>query len=231
MRLSKIVNATSARHAVGELLLIVVGILIALTVSDWHDRNLQREQELSLLGEVRTALTADLEALEIDLRGWRETENRIKALIEILQSEPAYESSFDQLFGAPYGLRPANLNTAAYESLKSTGLQTITNPRLRLSIAKVFDQHYESLSGIDDVEAHVATDVMRPYYLRHFSNLVFLKSATPLDYEALLADVYYQNIVEYRLTVISGNQIGFYTRAIEDIRKTLELLDDELPVR
>ena len=38
-------------------------------------------------------------------------------------------------------------------------------------------------------------------------------------------------IVEYRLTVISGNQIGFYTRAIEDIRKTLEMLDDELPAR
>jgi hypothetical protein len=231
MRLSKIINAKSVRHAIAELLLIVAGILIALAISDWHERNLQREQELSLLGEVQTALTVDLAALEINLQHWSETEDQIKALLEILKNEPAYEPSYDQLFGAPYGMRPANLNTAAYESLKSAGLQTITNPRLRLSIAKVFDQHYESLVGIDDVEAHIVTDVMRPYYLRHFSNLVFLKSATPLDYEALVQDTYYQNIVEYRLTVIAGNQLGFYTRTIGDIRTTLDMLDDELNAR
>ena len=228
MRVSKIVNAKSVRHATGELLLIVAGILIALAVSDWNDRKHQREEELLLLGEIQSALTVDLAALELNLQLWTETANQIKALIEVLKSMPSYESSFDQLFGAPYGLRPANLNTAAYESLKSTGLQAISNPKLRLSIAKVFDQHYESLTHMNDIDTHVTTDVLRPYYLKHFSNLVFLKSATPLDYEAVIQDKYFQNIVEYRLSVITANQIGFYTLAIEDIRATLGLIANEL---
>ena len=228
MRVSKLFNAKSVRHATGELLLIVAGILIALAVSDWNDRKLQRQEEVLLLGEIQSALTVDLAALELNLQLWTETANQIKALIEVLKSTPPYESSFDQLFGAPYGFRPANLNTAAYESLKSAGLQVVSDPKLRLSIAKVLDQHYESLTDVNDIDTYVITDVLRPYYLKHFSNMVFLKSATPLDYEAVIQDKYFQNIIEYRLSVITANQVGFYTLAIEDIRATLELIANDL---
>ena len=227
MRVSKIVNTRSLRYAAGELLLIVAGILIALAISDWNDRRLQREQELALLGEIRTALTVDLEALELSLQGWTEIANQIEALLEILKSEPPYESSFDRLFAAPYGFRPVKLNTAAYESLKSVGLQAISNPQLRLSIATVFDQHYESITMVNEVDTFVA-GILRPYYLERFSNLRFLESATPLDYESMVQDAYYQNLVEYRLNVVTGNQIATYTLAIEDIRATLELLEGEL---
>ena len=103
-----------------RLLLIVAGILIALAVSDWNDRRLQREEELLLLGEIQSALAVDL---------------------------------------AAYGLRPANLNTAAYESL----------------------------TNINDIDTRVTIDVLRPYYLRYFSNLAFLTSATPLDFEDIRA--------------------------------------------
>ena len=228
MRASKIIRARSVRHAIGEILLIVTGILIALAVSDWHDRKLQRGEELLLLGEIQAALTIDLATLELKLQQWVETANQIKALIDVLQAKPPYNSSLDQLFGAPYGLRTANLNTAAYESLKSNGLQAVSNPVLRLSIAKVFDQHYEALTLMNEIDTDVTFDVMRPYYLKHFSNLVFLESATPIDYKMVVQDQFYQNIVEYRLSIVKTNQIAFYTLAITDIRATLDLIAKEL---
>jgi uncharacterized membrane protein YidH (DUF202 family) len=49
MRVSKVVHAVNLRYAIGELLLIVAGILIALAISDWHDRGSQQERELLLL--------------------------------------------------------------------------------------------------------------------------------------------------------------------------------------
>jgi hypothetical protein len=228
IRVSRIINARNIRHAIGELLLIVAGILIALAISDWHNQNIQREQELAVLGEIRTALTVDLEVLERSLRDWSETAEKIRALIEILETEPPYDPSFAALFGAPYGIRRVELNTAAYDSLKSAGLQTVLNPELRLSIARVFDQHYESLEFVNEVDTNVILGIMRPYYLVHFSDLRFLQSATPLDYEFIVQDSYFQNIVEYRLTVLTGNQLSAYARATEDIRATLKMLDDEL---
>lgn len=228
MRASKIVNASSVRHAIGELLLIVAGILIALAVSDWHDRNRQREQELLFLHELQSALTSDLAALETNAKLWKETATKIDSLIEILETRPPYDPSFNALFGAAYGLRPANLNTAAFESLESAGLQSISDARLRLSIAKVFDQHYESLDLIDQIDINVTMDVMRPYYLQNFSGLEFLNSATPLDYDAVVSDRYFQNIVEYRLAVIQANQVSSYTAAIQDMRAALALMAEEL---
>ena len=45
MRVSKVAHAVNLRYAIGELLLIVVGILIALAISDWHERGSQRERD------------------------------------------------------------------------------------------------------------------------------------------------------------------------------------------
>lgn len=102
---------------------------------------------------------------------------------------------FAQLFSAPYGIRRIELSTAAYESLKSMGLQTVLNAELRLSIAKVFDHHYETLAFVNEVDTNAILGIMRPYYLMHFSDLEFLQSASPLDYEFIIQDSYFQNIV------------------------------------
>ncbi len=42
------------KYAIGEVVLIVVGILIALAAADWNDRRVLREEELALLEELRT---------------------------------------------------------------------------------------------------------------------------------------------------------------------------------
>jgi len=217
----------SLRYAFSELLLIVAGILIALAVLDWHEQNLQRQSELSMLREIRSALVADLDSLAINLQFWNESAAQLEALTEVLKTAPPYDPSMDQLFGAAYGTRPIFLNTAAYESLKSAGLQTVSNRELRLGIARIFDEHYESVSSVVDIDFRVVTEVMRPYFLAHFRNLVFLKSATPLDYQAVVTDTYFENIVSYRLTVVTGNQVKAYTCAIDDMSLVLELLDAE----
>ena len=228
MRVSKVVHAVNLRYAIGELLLIVVSILIALAISDWHERGSQRERELLLLDEIRTALHVDVASLELDLQSWTDAAGQAKALIEVLKTEPPYEPSMDLLFGAVYGLRPTNLNTAPYETLKSIGLQAVSNRELRSGIAKVYDHHFEKLSSLNDIESQVIFGVMRPYYLTHFSNLVFLKSATPVDYDAVIRDTYYRNIVDYRLTIITANQMVIYSQAIDDIRSVLAMLNEEL---
>ena len=53
MGLSKVVTAKNLRYAVGELILIVIGILVALAISDWNEKRLQRQEELQLLAEIR----------------------------------------------------------------------------------------------------------------------------------------------------------------------------------
>jgi len=228
MRPRKVVIAVNWRQAAGELVLIVVGILIALAISDWNDRRIQTQDEQALLGEVRTTLQADMGVLEIRLKQMSKAAAKMEQLAEILTTSSPYEPSMDHLFGAAYGMWMTNLNTAIYDTLKSIGLQTVSNSELRLGIARVFDSHYDGIQAGHEIDRGVIIDVMRPYYLQHFRNLKFNESATPIDYENIVMDPYFKNIVEYRLAVLDSNQIASYTAAIDEMRRVLVLLDREL---
>ena len=227
MQSKNLVNAVNWRHAMGELVLIVVGILVALAISDWNERRIERVQELALLEEIRSALATDLQSLESSLEVFRIADDRIQQVADLLKQKPPYDPSMDPLFGAVYGMRVTNLNTGTYETLKSVGLQSISNRELRLRIAEIYDYHYEQVAGGHDIELSVNIDLMRPYFLQHFRNLEFWKSATPIDYDTLINDVWFQNMVDYRLAALRGNQLDSYALTITAIRKVLELLDGE----
>ena len=228
MRTSRIVTALNWRYALGELVLIVLGILIALAISDWNDLRIQRAQETALLSEVRTTLENDLSELEGRLAVLRETVPLIEELSRQLKISVAYEPSMDRLFGAAYGVHGVNLNTTAYETLKSVGLQSVSNIELRQGITRIFDHFYEKILIERDIDIGLTFEVMRPYYLQHFNNLLFLESATPVDYEKVVGDIYFHNIIDYRLAVLRSNQLQSYPEVMAEINTALQLLEQEL---
>jgi hypothetical protein len=219
-RLSRVVTAVNWRYAIGEVVLIVVGILIALAFADWNDRRVERGHELEMLGELRNGLELDLATIE--------AEQQLISLQQLLANPRPYDPSMDELFGVVYGTRIIFLNTAPYESLKSAGLQMISSDELRLSIARLYSELYEILLINNDIDMGITLETFRPYYLQNFRNLRFKQSATPIDYETIINDPYYHNIVDYRLVVMRANRIKSYTRSIDEIREVLAMLEEEL---
>lgn len=228
MKPKNLVRAVNWRHAAGELILIVTGILVALAISDWNDRRIERIQELALLEEIRSALVADLESLQSNLEAFNAAAGRIERLTGLLEEKPPYDPMMDALFGAVYGIGVTNLNTAPYETLKSVGLQSISNRELRSHVAKIYDLYYERLLNEHQLDISINVDLMRSYFLTHFRDLVFWKSATPIDYDTVIHDIWFQNMVDYRLAALRSNQLDSYTLTISEIRYVLTLLDREL---
>jgi hypothetical protein len=228
MRTSRIIGAVNWRYAVGEVLLIVIGILIALAISDWNDRRLQRIQELALLEEIKLTLETDVAALETKLDEIRGAVEQLKSLEELLNNPQPYEPDMDRLFGAAYGFRMANLSSASYETLKSEGLQSVTNRGLRARIAHVFDHHYLLIEEWRDLEKATTVEVMRPYYLRHFEDLQFHENARPIDYQMIVNDAYFQNLIHYRIANLEFNPMTSYPEAIADIRSAIRKIEEEI---
>ena len=60
------------KYAIGEILLVVVGILIALQINNWNEDRKERKQEKDLLAQLESEFQNNLEQLE-DKIALRET--------------------------------------------------------------------------------------------------------------------------------------------------------------
>ncbi|MBT8271269.1 MAG: hypothetical protein KJO25_04410 [Bacteroidia bacterium] len=200
-------------YAIGEIVLVIIGILIALAISDWNGNRLEKQAELRALNELKKGLLLDLELIKNENEKIIKAVEKIERLQELLKDpEFPYEKRIDSFFGAVYGIRAIRLNTAFYEDLKSSGLNLIKDDALRLNLVELFENTYATIIGLRTIENSI-NQVNRPYYLENFHDLAFWLSATPNDYKKIWADSYYKNIIDYRLITLESNQIKFYQNA------------------
>ncbi len=55
---------TYMRYAIGEIVLVVIGILIALSINNWNENRLERRQEEALLNQLKTEFSMNLAQLD-----------------------------------------------------------------------------------------------------------------------------------------------------------------------
>jgi hypothetical protein len=230
MHLRSTLHAVGWRYAAREVLLIVIGVLLALTASDWQQRRSARQVELGLLSEINHALAEDAEQLDAALGRFNSILARGDVLMSYLGSRAPYADSLDAYFGTMYWFssRTTALNTAAYESLKSQGLGLVSDQDLRSEITRVYEQTYPLLERVRDGEREAVLGLLRPYVLLHFRDLIFGQNATPLDYEAVSNDVEFLNLASYRLQLARQNQVPLLEAAIPELRSLIDRIDGEL---
>ena len=224
----RIINAVNWRHALGELALIVLGILLALGASDWWDRREAREDEIETLREISEALAADLVIFDEEIAYFTDAAAAMGELLEHIESGRPYDRSLDAKFGMSYGLRLIQLNGSPWESLKSRGLGLVTNRELRARLARTYDVTYANVAEANLVQRNIVLDALRPYYLKHFRDLEFNVTATPIDYDFIASDPEYRNLLAYRRQGIRQGQLNGYPEARAEIAGLIQAIDDEI---
>ncbi|WP_412061296.1 hypothetical protein [Rubrivirga sp. IMCC45206] len=211
-----------------DLVIVVVGVVIGFQVTAWGDARRAAADERTVQLELRDALRDDLGILEDQLAAFHEKVRRMDALSAHLDGGGLYADTLDAYFGAVYGLSLVTVNASPYESLKSRGLGILADPALRAQAARLYDLRYDLLDELQQTQRSAVLDLMRPYVLAHFSDMVFGVTATPLDYERTRADPYFGNLVAYRREIVVGTEIPFYEGTIAEVEALLAALDAAL---
>lgn len=228
MRVSRITRAVNWRYALGEIALIVIGIVIGIQASDWWDRKAERRTETTYLAELRAELAIDREQISLGLDRYRKIESAVEELLVILSSDQTYSEDLDPYFGAVYGVNAFDLSAAAYESLKAHGLTLISNRALRSQIAQVYEETFPRTRRSIEYEENLVLDLLRPYFLINFRDLRFNVSATPLDYPTISKSTEFLNLVDYRLQLTRQNQIPTFERALSEVDALMAAIGTEL---
>jgi len=75
------------KYAIGEVVLVVIGILIALSINNWNGQRVTKKLELNTLEELKTALIQDTVKLDVDLNFFRNKQKRIELLLNHINNK------------------------------------------------------------------------------------------------------------------------------------------------
>lgn len=139
-------------YAIGEILLVVIGILLALQINNWNEKNKARENEKYVLIELESNLqeeqTQIAEMLERRAKAQKAMEQMVNYLpeqqfdIDSLKIDAARMMTYERFFPI----------RNAYEVSKANGLH-ITNKKLRTQIAKYYEFEQSKVQkSIQDIE-------------------------------------------------------------------------------
>lgn len=130
------------KYAIGEIVLVVVGILIALQINNWNEVKKIKTLETKILKELHNNLILDIDEIHNDVN-YMESIN--KACSDIKTYLETNDSPNEYLFKTLSILRVTphfDPNKSGYELLQSKGVEVISNDSLRNSISLLYERNY-----------------------------------------------------------------------------------------
>ena len=131
-----------ARYAIGEIVLVVIGILIALSINNSNEHRITKEKEHFALEEIKSDLELNTNSLTemIDTKPFS-INNCLKSLDILIHNLEEVKIPHDSLarhFWVAFQYPDLIIKSSGYESLASIGMDLISDHHLRSEIGKFY---------------------------------------------------------------------------------------------
>ena len=183
-------------YAVGEILLVVIGILIALQVNNWNEGRKERIIEKSILLEFEDNLERNIALIDMAAAEIIEINKSSETIIEILKEGKSYPDTFVHHFSqlSRSGSYLLQINTNGYESFKNIGFEILSSKSLKKEILSLFEISYPRY--IQEVEV---VNAVWAGNLNFWQDYFYIRPSQPgwipLDYSSLSEDKKFFTIV------------------------------------
>ena len=218
-------------YAVGEIVLVVIGIFLALQLNNWNSERKEHSKELGLLAEMRNDLEADLSDCRYNIAMNQRLLTGNVAVLSHLEERMPFHDSLRVHYGCLYGNTMLAPNTSAFDNLKSIGFDLIRNDSLRRSITALYSEHYAYLDKLErGYDGQLQMHDMGPQiYAKVVMDTVWT-SGYPIDPAALMDDNAFKGVVRMNV-FIRGFMVRLYQELEKRILTLMEQIDRELEVR
>ncbi|MBT8219597.1 MAG: hypothetical protein KJP00_07225 [Bacteroidia bacterium] len=216
-------------YAIGEIVLVVIGILIALSINNWNESRKLKEAETKYLLELKSNLLIDLEDINHSISF---TSDKIKSnqiVLEYLDGEQTFQDTLKKHFGNLSVSLHFTPQTSAIEGIKTAeGINIIKNDSLRKALSYTYDFMYKHIMYVEKEDEHrFQYNILRPALnnnlkLNHLSN-----EAEPIDNIDIKQNQSFRNVISsnvwYKKFLLSQYKLQYKT--VSDL---IQLIEDEL---
>jgi hypothetical protein len=214
------------KYAIGEIVLVVIGILIALQINNWNEKRKANifEQEILLL--IDHNLEIDSQSIALELNKTKQAVQLTNRLLEkVTQKE--YTDSLNFWMAKIISFERFKSHSSAFEVLKAKGIENISDKKLQAELITYYDENlfklYESLLDVEDA---FNSDWV-PLIKSDFSDFNWKKYCTPTN-----AQVFFEKtstIMQFKLYNDNrSGQIGHMETALNKIAEIRTLLKKNL---
>jgi hypothetical protein len=135
-------------YAFGEIILVMIGILLALQVNNWKTNNQLKSIERSTLLEISDALDSDLSQIDRALNLYNRSKSNLNGILDYISMEIDDHPNMDRMWASGFLQVIIKFNLSSFDLLKIRGFDIIRDSELR----KQIQFHY---------------DISIPYYLSY----------------------------------------------------------------
>jgi hypothetical protein len=215
-------------YAIGEILLVVIGILIALQIDNWNEAQNLHGTEVLLLKEMKANLESDLAETQQNIILNKEKLNANTIVLENLKSPGSYNDTLNFYYANLMGGSYFSKNTSAYDNLKSFGFHIINNDSLRMMITELYSNKY---AYIDLLESNFLDNFyslrLEPLIISNIILDTMWISATPVNQSKLAMNHEFKEVVKVNISWISFMIVN-YTNIEEEIVRLIHQIEGEI---
>lgn len=226
-KLTRRLSKLNWKYVIGELLLIVSGILIALFLNNLNEERKLKNFEEKIIAEIDISLKSDFNA-HIDSR--IERGNNIfqsaDIVLDFLDNRIDYHDSLGSHFWKLNRVIIFEPQTIPFERLKSKGIEYLSNESTRLKLLELYDFTYPRMEYFTENYNNWTTNRIEPFCLKHFiiNELKRGKTYTPINIQQIVNSMEFRNLVIEKRSK-TRRLIGHMERAKDEVEKLLEELN------
>ena len=232
-------TANYLKYAIGEIVLVVIGILIALQINNWNETRKARVKEVEILKDFQISLQFEIVQIDSVLNQSDRAKASIHKVLNHLENDLPYSDSLDyDFFNTAIVFFSEGLNSGVYETLKSTGFDVITNKDIRDLIILVYDEFNTWLLTTEKRYIDIIFDAKRSLYNSRFmdswngdyKNKNIIGTMKPLNYELLKTDEEFKYFLRTQLNDMGWLIYNPNEMTQVELKKLLKLINSELNI-
>lgn len=223
------------KYAIGEIVLVVIGILIALQINNWNEQRKTKDYETKMLYQVRKDLILDTIYFNAVKARPMRVDKAVDKLINMKIKNIIHNDSIGLLFETTGTTMNYSYHSGAYESIRSVGLDRISNDSLRNHIAEMYDFTFPRGKDLIESFQKEASEDYRQTLNTFFVYDVFNKNRSrpilklKLDSKLLFDEPQFANTL-YLSKAYAVNTISRIEGLVSRITRLLQHIDSELQI-
>lgn len=234
-------------YAIGEILLVVVGILLALQINQWNQNRINRNLEVKYSENLLVDLLKDQQSLESALKRLNTSASMAESLISQLnQSIPFSDSLLLAMLSTQLNIYPFYPSkTTINEINNNSHLKLFRDESIKTDISKHYDRVIDRLDNLKVIETLTAERIGEIFptgnsisneYFSYIIQNVFEIDIKPKDpeYHLSASPVFNPSINHPTQDLVNGGllwrrlNLAYTERYLQDLLKSTQHLIDKL---